>query len=90
MRPTILLLLQSPQAETKMLPPISAPTPASYSLPLTILTLPQHPQGMPPTPPSTPLTPPPTCHLPFLPSCIRFIGYGGLLAYMMNAITEIC
>ncbi|MBW0517946.1 hypothetical protein O181_057661 [Austropuccinia psidii MF-1] len=27
--------------------------------------------------------------LPFLHSCIRFIGYSGLLAYMMNTITEI-
>ncbi|MBW0481553.1 hypothetical protein O181_021268 [Austropuccinia psidii MF-1] len=28
--------------------------------------------------------------LPSLHSCIRFIGYSGLLAYMMNAITEMC
>ncbi|MBW0587329.1 hypothetical protein O181_127044 [Austropuccinia psidii MF-1] len=34
--------------------------------------------------------PNPLRRLPFLRSCIRFIGYGGLLAYMMNAITEIC
>ncbi|MBW0592129.1 hypothetical protein O181_131844 [Austropuccinia psidii MF-1] len=35
------------------------------------------------------LMPPPTCHLPSLLS-IRFIGYGGLLVYVLNAITEIC
>ncbi|MBW0523376.1 hypothetical protein O181_063091 [Austropuccinia psidii MF-1] len=28
--------------------------------------------------------------LPCLRSCIILIGHGGLLGYMMNAITEIC
>ncbi|MBW0481593.1 hypothetical protein O181_021308 [Austropuccinia psidii MF-1] len=42
-------------------------------------------------PPYTSPDPPnPLRCLPCLHSCIRFIGYGGLLAYMMNAITEIC
>ncbi|MBW0586591.1 hypothetical protein O181_126306 [Austropuccinia psidii MF-1] len=34
--------------------------------------------------------PNPLCRLQCLHSCFRFIGYSGLLAYMMNAITEIC
>ncbi|MBW0554833.1 hypothetical protein O181_094548 [Austropuccinia psidii MF-1] len=41
------------------IPPISALTPASSSLLLTILTLPRCPQDMPPMPPLTPLTPNP-------------------------------
>ncbi|MBW0592012.1 hypothetical protein O181_131727 [Austropuccinia psidii MF-1] len=38
----------------------------------------------------TPLMPDPLCRLPSLRFCIRYIEYGGLLAYTMNAITEIC
>ncbi|MBW0537722.1 hypothetical protein O181_077437, partial [Austropuccinia psidii MF-1] len=81
-----------PQDETMIPPPISTLTTAypSATPPLTILTLPQCPQDMPLTPPSTPLTPNPLHHLPSLRSGIRSIGYGGLLAYMMNTITEIC
>ncbi|MBW0473625.1 hypothetical protein O181_013340 [Austropuccinia psidii MF-1] len=86
------MLLQQPQDETKMLPPISALTTpyASTPPPLTILTLPWHPQDMPPTLPSTLLMPNPLCRLPSLRFHIRSIGYGGLLTYMMNARTEIC
>ncbi|MBW0467331.1 hypothetical protein O181_007046 [Austropuccinia psidii MF-1] len=70
--------------------PISALTThyASTPPPLTILTLLQCPQDMPLMPPSH-LSPHP-CHLPCLCCCIRAIGYGGLLIYMMNPITEIC
>ncbi|MBW0593170.1 hypothetical protein O181_132885 [Austropuccinia psidii MF-1] len=56
----ILKLLQPPQDETKMPPPISTlTTPTFSSLPLTILMLPQRPQDVPLRPPSTPLTPNP-------------------------------
>ncbi|MBW0566401.1 hypothetical protein O181_106116 [Austropuccinia psidii MF-1] len=72
--------------------PISALTTpyASAPLLLTILMLPRLPQDMPPTPPSTLVTPNPLHHLPSLRFHIRSIGCGGLLAYMINTITEIC
>ncbi|MBW0576331.1 hypothetical protein O181_116046 [Austropuccinia psidii MF-1] len=80
------MLLQFPQYETMMLHHISAlTTPSLSSPPLTILMLPRRPQDMPPKPPSTSLR-----RLPSLPSGTRSIGYSGLLAYMMNAIREIC
>ncbi|MBW0505798.1 hypothetical protein O181_045513 [Austropuccinia psidii MF-1] len=56
----ILTLLQPPEGETTMAPPISAlATPSCSSLPLTILTLPWLPQDIPLMPPSTPLMPNP-------------------------------
>ncbi|MBW0487023.1 hypothetical protein O181_026738 [Austropuccinia psidii MF-1] len=80
----ILTLLPGPQDETTMLPPISTfTTPYASSLP-------RRPQDMPPTPPSTLLMPPHPCHLPSSCFPITSIVYGGLLAYTMNAIKEIC
>ncbi|MBW0478306.1 hypothetical protein O181_018021 [Austropuccinia psidii MF-1] len=77
-----------PQDETMMPPPISALTTPL----LTILTLPPYPHNIPPTPPSTPLIPNPLspAYHPYTQVLARSIGYGGLLAYMMNAIREIC
>ncbi|MBW0522936.1 hypothetical protein O181_062651 [Austropuccinia psidii MF-1] len=74
-----------------MPPPISTLTTRYASAPpLTILPLLKSPQDMPLTLPSTPLMPNPLLRLPSLCSGIRSIGYSGLLAYMMNTITEIC
>ncbi|MBW0546364.1 hypothetical protein O181_086079 [Austropuccinia psidii MF-1] len=70
-----------------MLMRLHFPPDVTLTLPSPLLTLLWRPQDIPPTPPSTPLTPNPLGHLPSLQSGIRSIGYGGLLAYMMNAIT---
>ncbi|MBW0512452.1 hypothetical protein O181_052167 [Austropuccinia psidii MF-1] len=88
----ILTRLLCPQEENMMPPPISAlRTPYAFSTPpLAILMLRWRPQDMPPTTPSTLLLALHPRHL--VSSCfhIKSIGYGGLLAYMMNAIKEIC
>ncbi|MBW0548956.1 hypothetical protein O181_088671 [Austropuccinia psidii MF-1] len=88
----ILTLLPGPQDETTMPPPISALTTPYTSAPmlLAILTLPRGLQDMPPKMPSTLLMPLHPHHLPSSRFSITSIVYIGLLAYMMNAIKEIC
>ncbi|MBW0486152.1 hypothetical protein O181_025867 [Austropuccinia psidii MF-1] len=87
----ILTLLLGPEEETTMLPPISALTTPYASPPLlAILTLPWRPQDMPPTLPSTLLMPLHPHHLPSSHFRITSIVYGGFLAYIINAIKEIC
>ncbi|MBW0483244.1 hypothetical protein O181_022959 [Austropuccinia psidii MF-1] len=85
----ILMLLQRPQDETTILPPISVLTTPYASAPPPYLLhclqlLCSH---------STLKICLQACTQPLLPSLcsgIRSIGYSGLLAYTMNAITEIC
>ncbi|MBW0500232.1 hypothetical protein O181_039947 [Austropuccinia psidii MF-1] len=82
----ILTLLAGPQDETTMPPPISALTTpyTSAPLPLATLTLPQRPQEI------CLRHHPQPCHLPSSRFHITSMVYGGLLAYTINAIKEIC
>ncbi|MBW0503879.1 hypothetical protein O181_043594 [Austropuccinia psidii MF-1] len=97
---TILMLLKCPQDLTSMPPPIyTLTTPYTSAHPPYLLC---HLQSLRspgtlkislqhrPSSPCSPLLMPPLHHLPSLFFHIRSIGYGGLLEYTMNAITEIC